>query len=209
MIKSEEFKNYSYLFTSATLTHAKIGDIRKMIHSEEFKRYPYLFTAVTLANAKIEDIREIIQSEEFKNYPHLFTSTTMAHAKIKDIQKLLQLDYWKDDRFKGLLTSSIVANAKSMILKLPILIKIAEKYNIDKYLITSFLLCSPSQNYAIIQYLNENNLPLIIEGKLNIMFGKQSGFLKKKYGIDIKKLIAKYPLNLEDFKDKPKAKILY
>ena len=64
--------------------------------------------------------------------------------------------------------------------------------DIDNFLNTSFLLFSPSQNYALIQYLKENNLPLIIDGKLNPIFGKQSGVLRKKYNIDIKELIQKY-----------------
>ena len=85
----------------------------------------------------------------------------------------------------------------------------AEKYNIDKYLNTSFLLFSPSQNYALINYLNDNNMPLIIEEKLNSIFGKQPGVLKKKYGIDIKELSVKYPLDLEEFKDKDGGKKLW
>ena len=32
------------------------------------------------------------------------------------------------------------------------------------------------QNYALIKYLEENNLKLIIDGKLNPVFGKAEGF---------------------------------
>ena len=81
-----------------------------------------------------------------------------------------------------------------MLIKLPILIDMAEKYQIDNFLNTSFLLFSPSQNYALIQYLNEKNKPLIIEEKLNPIFGKPPGFLKKKYDIDLKELMKKYPM---------------
>ena len=153
-----------------------------------------MFTSTTLAHAKLEEIQKIIQSPEFKEYPELFTSQTLAHAKLEEVQELLKMDYWNDDRFKNLLTSSIVAKSKSMLIKLPILIEIAEKYQIDKYLNTSFLLFSPSQNYALIQYLNDNNVSLIIDGKLNPIFGKQPGVLKKKYNIDLKELMKKYPM---------------
>ena len=202
MIQSEEFKKYPELFTSETLAHSKIKEIQEMIQSEEFKRYPKLFTSTTLSYAKIKDIQEIIQSKEFKKYPELFKSETLAHAKIEDIQELLQLEYWKDDRFKDLLTSSVTAKAKSMISKLPILIKIAEIYNIDRFLNTSYLLFSPSQNYALIMYLNENKLPLIINEKLNPIFGKKPGVLNKKYGISIKELIVKYPLDVDQIMNK-------
>ena len=112
------------------------------------------------------------------------------------------MPYWRDIRFKYLLTSSVLAKAKQMINKLPVLIKIAEYYEIDEYLNTSFLLLSPSQNFALINYLSDNNIPLIINGKLNSIFGKQPGFLKKRYGIDIKEQIKKYDLSKFDFDKK-------
>ncbi len=198
IIQSEEFKSHPELFTSTTLALAKLEEIQRIIRSEEFNNHPELFTSTTLALAKFEEIQKIIQSKEFKSHPELFTSQTLAHAKLRDIQQLLKMECWKEDRFKKLLTSSIVAKSKSMISKLSITIQIAEYYNIDRFLTTSFLLTSPSQNYALIQYLNELNISLVIDEKLNSIFGKQPGVLKKKYNIDINDLIRKYPLNLEE-----------
>ena len=200
IIKSEEFNKYPHLFTSEVLARTTLEEIQNIIKSDEFKRYPELFTSQVLVRAKLKEIQNIIKSDEFKKHPKLFTSQVLALAKLKDIQALLKMDYWQDEKFKNLLTSSVLANAKSMISKLPILINIAVKNGIDKYLNTSFLLFSPSQNYAIIQYLIDNNMSLIIDEKLNPIFGKQPGLLKKKYGVDIKELIVKYPLDLEEFK---------
>ena len=154
-----------------------------------------LSIAVTVewGSTNLEEIQKIIQSPEFKEHPELFTSQTLAHAKLEEIQELLQMDCWNDKRYSSLLTSSIVAKSKSMISKLPLLFRLAEENNIDNFLNTSFLLFSPSQNYALIEYLKDNNLPLIIDYKLNPIFGKQPGLLKKKYNIDIKELIKKYP----------------
>ena len=192
IINSKEFKEHRELFTSETLAHSNIEKIQGIIKSEEFKKYPELFTSTTLANAKIEDIQKIIKSEEFKEHRDLFTSTTLAHAKIEDISELLKMPYWKDDRYKKLLTSSIVSKSKQMLKKLPILFKMAEQYQIENYINTSFLLFSPSQNYALINYLLDNNLPLVIDNKLNTIFGKQPNVLKKKYKIDLKELMNKY-----------------
>ena len=204
MINSQEFKKYPELFTSQTLVRAKIKDIQDMINSEEFKKYPDLFTSTTLAHGNIKDIQEIINSEEFKKYPKLFTSQTLAHAKIEDIQKLLEMPYWNDIRYKDLLTSSVAAKSKQMITKLPVLFKMAEYYKIDGYLNTSFLLFSPSQNFALINYLNDNNIPLIENDKLNKVFGKQPGVLKKKYGIDIKEQMLKYDFSKFSFDEDTK-----
>ena len=198
IIQSQEFKEHPELFTSQTLACANLEEIQNIIQSPEFKAHPELFTSTTLAHANLKEIQNIIQSAEFKAHPEMFTSTTLARAKLEEIQELLQMDCWNDKRYSGLLTSSIVAKSKSMISKLPFLFRLAEENNIDNFLNTSFLLSSPSQNYALIQYLKENNLPLIIDGKLNPIFGKQPGLLKKKYNIDIKVLIQKYKYEEND-----------
>ena len=204
MINSQEFKEHPELFTSQTLAHAKINEIQKMINSQEFKEHPELFTSQTLAHAKINEIQKMINSQEFKKYPELFTSTTLAHAKIEDIQKLLEMSYWNDIRYKDLLTSSVVAKSKQMITRLPALFKMAEYYKIDGYLNTTFLILSPSQNFALINYLNDNNIPLIENDKLNKVFGKQPGVLKKKYGIDIKEQMLKYDFSKFSFDEDTK-----
>ena len=202
IMQSDEFKSHPELFTSQTLAHAKPEDIQKIIQSEEFKEHSELFTSTTLAHAKPEEIQKIIQSEEFKKYPKLFKVSTLAHAKIEDIQKLLKLDYWKDERYKKLLTASVVANSKSMLDKMPKLIKLAENFQIDKYLNTNFMSKSLSQNYALIKYLQDSNQPLIVNNKLNAIFAYQPCVLLKKYKIDIKELMKKYPLEKYDLEKK-------
>ncbi len=193
IINSKEFKKYPKLFTSQTLAKSNVEKIREMLNSEEFKKYPKLFTSTTLAKSNVEKIREMLNSEEFKKYPELFTSQVLAHAKIEDISELLKMPYWSDERYRKLLTSTIVARSKQMLKKLPILFEMAEEYQIENYINTSFLSLSPSQNYALINYLIDNNLPLVIDNKLNTIFGKSPSVLKKKYGIDIKELMKKYP----------------
>ena len=197
IINSEEFKKHPELFTSQVLAYAKLEDIIKIINSEEFKDYPELFTSQVLAHAKLEDIIKIINSEEFKNYPELFTSQVLAHAKLEDIKTLLNLPYFKEEKYKHLLTSSLLANAKTVIKKLSILFEIAMDFEIKDYITTSYLRKSPSQNYAIINYLNDNNLPFVVDGKLNSMFNFQPIVLKKKYNIDLKEIMEMYPLPLK------------
>ena len=150
--------------------------------------------SVNFGKTKVSEIQKIIQSNEFKDHRDLFTSQTLAHAKLEDIQKLLNMPYWKDKKYCNLLKASVVSQSKVMIRKIPILIEMAERYKIDKYINTTFLLSSPSQNYAKINYLIQVGKPLVIDGKLNPIFTKQPGLLKKKYGIDIKELIKRYPI---------------
>ncbi len=79
-----------------------------------------------------------------------------------------------------------------------------EASDMNGILTTSFLLLSPSHNFALINYLNDNNISLITNGKLNPVFSKQPGALKKKYGIDIKEQMKKYDFSKFDFKEKAK-----
>ena len=137
----------------------------------------------------------MLQSPEYQEHPELFTSTTLAHANLENIRELLKMDIWKDPKYKNLLTSSIVAKARQMIIKIPILLDIAKFYQIEEYLNTSFLLFSPSQNFALIKFLEENNMSLVVNNKLNPIFGKAPGLLKKKYNIDVKRLMTIYPFD--------------
>ena len=194
IINSDEFKEHPELFTSQTLANAKLEEIQKIVNSDEFREHPELFTSQTLAYAKLEDIQKIINSDEFKEHPELFTSTTLAYAKLEDIQELLNLSCFQNEKYKRMLTPSIVSNSKSMIKKMPILIEMAEYYKIDDHINTNFLLHSPSQNYALINYLIENDNPLVINEKLNPIFSYQPGVLRKKYGINIKVLMDRYPI---------------
>ena len=142
-----------------------------------------------------------MHSEEFKAHPELFTSQTLARGKIEEIRALLNLPYWNDDRFKRLLTPLIVANSGSMLKKLPVELKIAEKYHIDEYLNSKFLILSPSQNYALINYLLDNNMPLVVNEKLSSIFNFNPGALKLKFGIDLKELMRKYKFNEQDLNE--------
>ena len=193
--KLELKKEYNLAISSSiSFGYTSLENVIKIIKSDEFKAHPELFTSQTLAHAKLEDIQKIIKSDEFKAHPELFTSTTLAKAKLEDIQELLNLSCFQNEKYKRMLTSSIVSKSKSMIKKMPILIEMAEYYKIDDHINTQFLLYSPSQNYALINYLIENDNPLVINEKLNPIFSYQPGVLRKKYGIDIKVLMDKYPI---------------
>ena len=204
IIKSQEFKDHPELFTSQVLARSCLKEIQDIIESQEFKDHPELFTSQVLAHSNLEKIQDIIKSQEFKAHPGLFTSEVLARSNIEDISKLLQLPYWEDERYKHLLTSSVLASAKKMITKVPILIRMAEYYQIDEHIKTTYLLSSPSQIFALISYLKDNNISLVINNKLNSLFGYQPSMLKKKFGIDLKELMKIYVFNEVDFLESTK-----
>ena len=204
ILQSKEYQEHPELFTSEVLANAKLEDIQKILQSMEYQEHQEMFTSQVLARARLEDIQKILQSKEYQEHPEMFTSTTLARAKLEDIQKLLQLPYWVDEKYERLLTSSVIANSKSMIKKLPNLIKLAEYYEIAEFINYSYLKNSPSQNFALINYLLENNIPLIVNNKLNSLFLRTSGVLKKKYGIDLKEEMLKYDFSKFKFDEEIK-----
>ena len=221
LMSTDEFTNkLDYLENFVHISRKLI--LNKPIFLSDLENAKKLVEVCKLNNYNIEKITDsafdrinslgkfvkMIQSEEFKEHPEMFTSTTLAHAKLGEIQELLNLDIWEDSRYKDLLTSTIVAKSKSMITKIPILINMVEYYEIDRHLNVNFLLKSPSQNYALINYFEDNGIPLVIDGKLNSLFSYQPGVLKKKYNIDINELIMKYPFDTEQFNiDKGEKKL--
>ena len=133
----------------------------------------------------------MIASEEFKTYPHLFTSQVLAHATPDKIKDILSMEEWQGDKYSHLLKSGILLRTKET---LRYNIQVAEQHGFENFITINYLKKSPSQNNALINYLIDNDIPIVQEKKLNSVFAYQPGALLKKYGIDIKKLIKTYPI---------------
>ena len=101
------------------------------------------------------------------------------------------MEEWEDERYKHLLKSGVLLRNKDWLSNN---IKLSEYYGIEKYITINYLKKSLSQNYALISYLNSNNIKVIDNGKLNGIFSCQPGQMLKKYGIDLKNLIEMYPI---------------
>ena len=82
-----------------------------------------------------------------------------------------------------------------MIVKAPILFELASQYDILDFITPSFLIKSPDQNYALINYLKAKNISLVNGEKLHPFFGMAPRVLLNKYGINLKELIAEYPFD--------------
>ena len=124
----------------------------------------------------------------------MFSPTVLAQAKLEDIKQLLSMPYWQDEKYKKILNPTILANSKSVVKKLPILFDMIEKFELGNFVNSSFFLKSPSQAYALLMHMSDNDIPFVIDGKLSPLFSSQPGRLKKLYNIDINQLIEKYPI---------------
>ena len=130
---------------------------------------------------------------EILNLPHwnnpkfqgLLTSS-IWHSNAKNIQIKLSLPYWNDKKYIKLLTPSIFAITQKGIEDA---IEVAENFSIEEWITTSFLRKSKIQLLALIHYLQDNQIPLIMNEKLHPVFSVAPSVLKKKYHINLKLLV--------------------
>jgi len=208
LLSSEEYKRHSDLFTPSIIArYRSVDKIRSIIESEEFKQYPELFSPETLRAGNMEKIIEMMHSQEFieimqdesqnassKSHGKLFTSTNLAHGDIDSFRAILNLPGVKDGKYRHLITSTILAKGKKMVEKLPIQFELAEKYGFADSMKVKYLLKSPSENYAYIQYLIEKGIPFIDEeGKLHSIFDWTPKQLEAAMGVTREELMDKYP----------------
>ena len=107
------------------------------------------------------------------------------------------MEEWKNEKYKHLLQSSILLRKKE---SLQVNIRFAEQYGFEDYINIKYLLKSPSQNYALINYLLDDNYNIVENGKLNSVFEYRPGEMKKRFNVDLKDLMIKYPLEEKEEK---------
>lgn len=126
-------------------------------------------------------------------YQGLLTSNIWNSNK-EQIEEILSLPYWKNPIYQHLLTSSLWAISSKRIIEC---IEFFESLGLESFITMSVFKKSKLQILSLIKHLKENNLPLIINKKLNPIFNVAPIVLKKKYNIDLKELEKKYRTNGE------------
>ena len=168
-------------------------------------------------NSNAEEVQTILSLKEWDDpkFKDLLTSS-IWNSNAKEVQTILSLKEWDDPKFQGLLTSSIwKSNAKSVQQKLSLpywndkkylklltpsiftitqkriidAIEVAETFGIENWITITFLRKSKIQLLALIHYLQDNQIPLIINEKLHPFFSAAPSILKAKNHIDLKSLV--------------------
>lgn len=193
VIMSEEYQKHPELFQKTTLKVEKYEEIKKILNSKEYREHSELFTATNIAHLTLEEVQEILNSKEYKEHPELFTAETLTYEKYKEIKEFIKSEIYQ--KHPEIFNANLFTKTKSIRRRLPITFEIAKMYGIEEYLTQTFLLFQPEHNYALIRYMNDNNIPLVVDNKLNKLFYKQPGELMEKYKIDMKELMDNYKLD--------------
>ena len=164
----------------------------KVLKMPEWKdpKFSGLLTA-NIWQSNYEDINKILKMPEWKDpkFSGLLTSNIWK-SNYENINKIINMPYWKEQKYQHLLVPSIFSISISKIEKG---IELFKKYDIDEYITNRCLRHKMSNLENLINYLVENDLPLLEtteEGKykLNSVLSCEKGQLKKKFGIDIDNL---------------------
>ena len=141
----------------------------------------------TIWSSNAEEVKTILSLKEWENlkFQGLLTSTIWNNSA-EDIQKKLFLPYWNEEKYAKLLTPSIFSISIKRIIDA---IEVAETFNIEEWITITFLRKSKIQLLALIHYLEDNQIPLIVNEKLHPFFSVAPSILKKKYHIDLKYLV--------------------
>ena len=224
ILSLDEWKNNKYkkLLCSNTL-QLNVEEIKDILNLEYWNKLNYssLLTS-NIWNSNSKEIKLILSMPEWddEKFRPLLTSNIWK-SNSKEIKKILSMPGWKDERFKPLLTSTIwtasyknIKNVLAMeewdnpryskLLTTNILmikpekirnsIKLSKHFNIDKFMTVNLVRKPLNQVYAIGSYLIEHNIPLVDNMKLHTFFSVEGIVLKRKYNIDIKKLVQLYPM---------------
>lgn len=113
-------------------------------------------------------------------------TSSIWNSTAKSVQQKLSLPYWNDKKYIKLLTPSIFVITQKKIIDA---IEVAETFGIENWITIIFLRKSKIQLLALIHYLQDKQIPLIINEKLHPIFSAAPNILKTRYHIDLKSLV--------------------
>ena len=118
-------------------------------------------------------------------------TSSIWKASYKNIKNVLAMEEWNDPRYSKLLTTNILMIKPEKIRNS---IKLSKYFDIDKFMTVNLVRKPLNQVYAIGSYLIDHNIPLVDNMKLHPFFSIEGSVAKKRYNIDIKKLVQLYPM---------------
>ena len=147
--------------------------------------------ASTIWKSNPENVKAIF--EIFSNLPKeqealfkpLLTSTIWK-SNPENIKAIIESKIWENNLYRKLLTKSIWTKS---ITKIENIIKTMEELKLEEYITVTVLNLSPIQIKALYHYMKENNILIIIDGKLNPLFNVSPSIMLKRYGINLKQLV--------------------
>ena len=115
-------------------------------------------------------------------------TSTIWNSNYENIVEKLHLSIWNNPKYEKLLTPTVFAIKASNILSN---IQIFEEYSIEDYITTNSLRKNPIELSNLLKYLVDNNIDLVVDYKLNKIITATKKQMKEKYGIDMNMIMEK------------------
>ena len=173
---------------TSNIWNSNAKEVQKILSLKEWDdpKFKDLLTS-SIWNSNAKEVQTILSLEEWNDpkFQDLLTSN-IWQSNAKSVQQKLSLPYWNDKKYLKLLTPSIFTITQKRIIDA---IEVAETFGIENWITITFLRKSKIQLLALIHYLQDNQIPLIINEKLHPFFSAAPSILKAKYHIDLKSLV--------------------
>ena len=167
-----------------------IFDIFSNLTKEQESLFKHLLkSTIWKSNPKnvraIFDIFSNLTKEQKEVFMPLLTSN-IWNSNPENIKAIIESKIWENNLYRKLLTKSIWNKS---ITKIEKIIETIEKLKLEKYITASCLNLSPIQIKALYHYMKCNNIPAIIDGKLNPLFNLAPSLMLKRYRVNLKELV--------------------
>ena len=127
-------------------------------------------------------------TEEQKELFMPLLTPTIWSSNPDNVKAIINCKIWENSLYSHLLSKSIWNKS---ITKIEKVIETMEELKLEEYITPTCLNLSPIQIKALYHYMQENNISVIISDKLNPLFNIAPSVMLKRYGINLKQLVAK------------------
>jgi len=127
-------------------------------------------------------------TEEQKELFMPLLTSNIWNSNPENVKAIINCKIWKNSLYSHLLSKSIWNKS---INKIESVIETMEELKLERYITIACLNLSPIQIKALYHYMQENNISVIISDKLNPLFNIAPSIMLKRYGINLKQLVAK------------------
>ena len=133
-----------------------------------YKKNFHAFSNYALSR-NVDTIIDIINSDEFYYHPELASATVFGKSNIDKIRTILDLPYFKEEKYKELISPSLFTQNPD---KIETNIKMCKHFGLDDYSNNKTLIIQNSSNELLskINFLNHFNEPLVKEEKIHPLF---------------------------------------
>lgn len=180
-MKEWQDPKFSYLLTSSVWNRS-YSEVKNILSMPEWNdpKYEHLLTP-NIWQSSYKNVKKILGMKEWDNpeYAHLFTSSIWNNS-YEQISSKLKMSCFKLPQYKHLLTPSIFLIPEQNIEDNITLFK---ELGLERFIDVTNIRISAYDQRLLIKYMINNDIPLVVRGKLHEILRNPTSARLEKYGI--------------------------